>query len=428
MEKFKNIDEEIEFHFEVIEKCCRPNRRGIPVLATFKKSRHPFFYPRDGHCICRALSLMCLNLKFSESAYEILRGIAKFTLSVQSKNGFWGQRYTLTGFDRSIYRQEDATAHGISILGIFLITSYKLKKRVKGEKKYIDAILRGFNFASENHFNKEQKLFYSTTSIHESSIEKGFTLWVNLSYWNAFNLAKELRKYSKNKKTMMKLVKFSNQLKKTIKFRFIHNGRFIARLDENLMPDLRVDIVLMAPFYFNFGSKTIERRTIDIVRKELWDKELGLLQRYLPKANNMSIHLHAGNGPWLQYSAILSQYYFSFKKNIEGNKILNLIRSYSSKRGHLPEHVSTNERFRDFIKNEWKTGIDFRKEFDKEILLPHIDFDKIVEELFYMKDTYEKIKNRMRKKERPFIIYALPLAWTHAEVMTALILKKKNEK
>jgi len=37
--------------------------------------------------------------------------------------------------------------------------------------------------------------------------------------------------------------------------------------------------------------------------------------------------------------------------------------------------------FRDFIKSQWKTGLDFKKEFDPEILLPNLDFDKIVEEL-----------------------------------------------
>ncbi len=428
MKKFNKIDKEIEFHLNIISKCCRQRRRGLALLATFKSSRHPFFYPRDAHGVCRALSLICLNTNLAEIAYELLKGIAKFTLSVQSKNGNWGQRYSLTGFDRSIYKQEDNVAHGISILGLYLITSYRLKKKIVGEKRYINAISRGFDFAIEHYFNNEQKLFYSTTSCHESTLEKGFTLWTNISYWNAFNMAGEIRKHAKYKKDLVKLLRFSNDLKRTIKSRFIINNKFIARLDENNVPDLRMDVVLMSPFYFNFGSKNVTRKTIELIRKELWDKELGLLQRYLPLKDNMSTHIHAGNGPWLQYSSILAQYYFSKNKSAEANKIIDLIKSYSSKRGYLPEHVSTNERFKDFIKNEWKTGIDFKKEFDPEILLPNIDFDKVVEEIFYMENTYGKIRNRIRKKEKNYIIYALPLAWTHAEYAAALILKRKYSK
>ena len=428
MQKFKTIEEEIEFHLEILGKCCRHTRRGQPVLATFRRSRHPFFYPRDGAGLCRALSLICLNTSLVEKAYYHLKGIAKFTLSVQSKNGHWGQRYTQTGFDRSIYKQEDNVAHAIHILSQFLLTSYKLKKKINGEKKYLDAITKGFNFAVENYFNKEQELFYSTTSLHESPIETGFTLWTNISYWNAFNLANEIKKHTKHKKDLSKLIKFSNTLKKTIKSKFILNGKFIAKLDENLVQDLRMDASLMSPFYFNFGFKTATKATIKIMRRELWDKELGLIHRYLPLKNNMDVHLHAGDGPWMQYSSILAQYYFLNNNFSEGNKILSHIKQYSSKRGYLPEHVSTVERFKDFIKNEWKTGMDYKKEFDSKILLPHIDFDKIVEELFYMNHTYDKIKLRLRKKEKPFIIYALPLAWTHAEFAAALVLKKKHEK
>lgn len=429
MKQFKDLNEEINFHLNIIAKCCRKVRRGIAVLATFKKSRHPFFYLRDGAAIVKALSIISLETKFTKKAYELLEGIDKFTLSIQSKNGYWGQRYALSGRERSIYKQEDNNAHGTTILLIYLLTSKKLKKKIKNEKKHIRAIIRGLDFAIGNYFNKEKNLFYSTTSTHESTIERGYTLWVNFAYWYALKLIEELYSHTKYKKELKKFKKFRIDFKKNIKKSFIHDNRFVARLNENLIHDLRPDVTLMSPFYFNFRSKKLNKKTIDFMRKELWDKELGLIQRFLPsKIDDLAIHTHAGTGPWLQYSAILAQYYFFIDKINEGNKILNLINSYSLKSGHLPEHISTEQRFRDFIKNEWKTGLDFKKEFDPEILLPNLDFDKIVEEIFYMKNTYEKIKRRLRKKSGNIIRYAIPLAWSHAEYIKAIMLRKKHQK
>jgi len=430
MKQFKDLNQEINFHLNIITKCCREVRRGTAVLATFKQSRHPFFYLRDGAAIAKALSLVCSETKFNEKAFNLLEGIDKFTLSIQSKNGHWGQRYALSGRERSIYKQEDNIAHGVAILITYLLTSKKLKKKIKNEKKHVRAIINGLNFTIENYFDKEKGLFYSTTSIHESTIEKGYTLWVNFAYWNALKLVEDLYTITKYKKELREFKKFKEDFEKNIKKLFIHDNRFIAKLNENLIPDLRPDITLMSPFYFNFRPKKVTKKTINFIRKELWDKELGLIQRYLPlQTTDLAVHNHAGAGPWLQYSAILAQHYFSIGRINEGNKILNLINPYSSKLGYLPEHVSTEQRFRDFIKNEWKTGIDFKKEFDPEILLPNLDFDKIVEEIFHMKKTYEKIKSRLRKKSSNNIIrYAIPLAWSHAEYLTALIYRKKYRK
>jgi GH15 family glucan-1,4-alpha-glucosidase len=422
------FDKEVDFHLSVISKCCRRVRRGIGVLATFKKSRHPFFYLRDSAAVAKALGMLCFEPKFSEKAYELLEGIDKFVLSVQSKNGYWGQRYALSGRDRSIYKQEDNNAHGSIILLTYLLTAKKLKKKIKNEKKHISAVIKALDFAMNNYFHKEKNLFYSTTSIHESPIEKGYTLWVNLAYWRALSLVGELLHHTKYKKELRKFRSFKIVLEKNIKKSFIHNDVFIARLDENLMPDLRADVTLMSPFYFNFAYKKFNKKTIEFMKKELWDKELGLIQRYLPlqKPNDLSIHQHAGAGPWLQYSAILAQYHYAVHNRAEGDRLLRLISSFSSKLGHLPEHVSTEQRFREFIKTEWKTGIDFKKEFDPQILLPNLDFDKIVEEIFYMKNTYEKIKKRIRKHGKNKIIrYALPLAWSHAEYLVALLYRNK---
>ena len=67
-----------------------------------------------------------------------------------------------------------------------------------------------------------------------------------------------------------------------------------------------------------------------------------------------------------------------------------MIDGYRSEDGGIPEHLSTCRRFEEFMDREWKTGIDYEKEFYKPILLDDIDFDKILEEANNMHKSYEE--------------------------------------
>ena len=140
------------------------------------------------------------------------------------------------------------------------------------------------------------------------------------------------------------------------------------------------------------SNKTLERgNTVQFLESSLWSPEFGLLQRYLPFNEDMSMHAHAGNGPWFQYTGILAQYYYFMGNRDRGDEILSIMDQYQSEDGYLPEHVSSCERFWEFIRTEWETGNDARKEFDPEILLPNLSYDLIVEELVNMKKSYDGI-------------------------------------
>lgn len=412
----------INLHLKIIRRCCKRTKRGIAIIATFKRSRYPHVYPRDIASVCKTLKFLTRIKQFSEQAYKLLEGCAKFMCSVQSKSGRWGQRYSISGFDRSIYKQEDNNAHGSLIILYYLLASHKLNLKIKNEKKFVVSIVNGLNYAINNYFNKDVGLFYSTTAIHESVLEKGYSIWVNFAYWHALNLVKELHKYTKYKKALEPLINFRDNFDKQLKKSFIQDERFIARICNGKV-DLRPDITLLSPFYFNYKPRKILENSVRFIRKQLWDSELNLIQRYMPVQNDLAYHLHAGYGPWIQYSSILAQYYFWSKRFNEGDEILRLIDGYATKRGYLPEHVSTEARFKEFIKNEWKTGLDFKKEFDPEILLPHIDFDKIIEELFYMKQSYDRIRKRLGKHKNNIIKFGIPLVWSHSEYINALIMK-----
>ncbi|MBC7110279.1 MAG: hypothetical protein H5T46_04660, partial [Archaeoglobi archaeon] len=96
--------------------------------------------------------------------------------------------------------------------------------------------------------------------------------------------------------------------------------------------------------------------------------------------------------------------------------------------GYLPEHLSTPERFEEFLFTEWETGVDYQKEFDPEILLPGIKFDVILEELNNMKREYDGIKAMIESSPGlRYVVFASPLMWSHAEFSVALLIRKHRK-
>ncbi len=422
------IENEIKENLKIIARCAKSTKRGIGVFSTYQGSRYPHIYPRDMAAISRSLAMVCTETKMRNKTLRLLGGMAKFMASIQSKSGYWGQRYGINGRDRSIYIQEDCTAHGIITIANYLLTAHKLKKPIKDERKLLSSIAKGLDYAFENHYKKAFNLFYSTTSIHEFSVEQGYTLWVNSAYMHVIRLLKELKRYLKNKKRFEKYSDLKDDFGKAFERAFIQDDQIIARIMEGGVVDNRPDITLLSPFYFDLKEKNRLEKSIELMEKELWDKKYGLVRRYKAEMGNELMHLHAGDGPWIQYSAILAQYYYSIGKKRKGDKIMKLIDSYRTVKGYLPEHIASKESFKEFMKKEWKTGLDFSKEFDSNILLPHVDFDRITEELFLMKRSYYNISDKSKHHKRDFIRFGVPLSWSHAEYIAALIYRKKAGK
>ncbi len=168
---------------------------------------------------------------------------------------------------------------------------------------------------------------------------------------------------------------------------------------------------------------------MEFIEQTLWDPVLGMLQRYLPFIEDPHTHIHAGNGPWLPYTAIFAQYYFYIGKVERGIEVLDIINKYRSQEGYLCEHLTTPERFHEFKRFEWITGKDYEKELStNEIMLSGIPYDFIVEELNHMKKAYDTIERECQEKSgRDYISFATPLMWSHAEYAMALMLKTEKE-
>ena len=105
-----------------------------------------------------------------------------------------------------------------------------------------------------------------------------------------------------------------------------------------------------------------------------------------------------------------------------------MIDKYKNEKGEIPEHLSTYKRFEEFMEREWKTGIDFKKEFYKDILLENVDFDRILEEANNMHRSYENTGSRCIIRddtiaEGGYIQFAAPLMWSHVEYARALLVR-----
>jgi GH15 family glucan-1,4-alpha-glucosidase len=432
MDKDK-LCEKLTEHLEVIKKCSIQTEQGTVLLATVLESRYPYVYPRDSSCASTLFRQMVeKDLDPNGDAFSILKGVAKFFANVQEDSGKWGQRYGLNGQNKAIYIQEDNTAYGAIILANYLLACYSRQEEPDELEVYLTRIKKAIQYALKHFYREEIFLFFSTTGIHESAIEKGYSIWVNHVYILFFNLILQLTDKFNLKGLFDEELSFKCRFCQAVHRRFILNDRFVRRITKDGAFDLRPDVTLMSPVYFQCKeghcdscvldeNPEIINNSVDFMVENLWDSELGMLQRYLPFTEDIETHIHAGNGPWIQYTAMLAQYYYQTGAVERGDTILDQIDKYRTGEGHIPEHLSTKRRFEEFIRLEWEVGLDAKKEFHPDILIPNLSYDFIVEELFFMKKSYDKIRSDIYEEKKTVIQFAIPLMWSHVEYAKALI-------
>jgi GH15 family glucan-1,4-alpha-glucosidase len=431
------LNDQIKDHFNIILKCTVPSKKyGKLLLASPPDTRYPYVYPRDCNCatqLFRRVAGSKNQYDVASKAFELMESMARFMKDVQSPEGMWGQRYSLDGEDKSIYKQEDNVAHGIAIICNYLLTAKRLEKEIPDLDDFMDSINKGLEYCITNFYQKELNLFYSNTSIHESGIESGYTICVNFAFLFALSLAHEIdHEFGDGKVVSEHYLNFRNYFLYSVSELFMSGARYIRRVDPEGRMDMRPDFTLLSPFYFGFlhYEKEMER-SVDFLEKQLSDPELNMIMRYLPFNKDFDTHIHAGNGPWLQYTAILAQFHYWKGNAKRGDELLSLIDDHRNERGEIPEHLSTCQRFEYFMENEWKTGGDFEKEFYKPILLEKVDFDNILEEANNMSKSYEEtgkkcIFTEAHKSEGGYIQFATPLMWSHAEYVRALMVRAKD--
>ena len=436
-DELTKLNSQLDHHMKKIIKCTTfTENYGRLLLASPPDSRYPYIYPRDTAAavqLLRRLAISKHHYNVRDQAYELMKNMAFFMKDVLKQYGHWGQRYSLSGEEKGIYKQEDNIAHGIAILCNFLLTAHSLKREIDDLEGFLHAIQTAIDYSIKHFYQKELNLFHSTTAIHESAIEAGYTCWVNFAYLHAFSLAEEVTHVLDHQGIIpQNYVDFRRNFLYSVCELFMSGDRYVRRLDPQGNMDFRPDFTLLSPFYFGFVNYKREmEKNVNFLEKQLWDPQLGMIMRYLPFYRDPAIHVHAGNGPWLHYTAILAQFHFWNGATSRGNELLALIDQYSNEEGEIPEHLSTYKRLEGFLETEWKTGIDFNKEFNKSILLDHVDFNKILEEANNMSRSYEETQKKCvlsanGNHEGGFIRFATPLMWSHVEYSRALLFRAKD--
>ncbi|MBD3298120.1 MAG: hypothetical protein GF341_05645, partial [candidate division Zixibacteria bacterium] len=383
---FDQLNSQLTHHMDVVKQCTMPSDRyGRLLLASDPESRYPYVYPRDTSSAVQLFRRIVESGKGYDAAPDamsLMRSMALFMRDVMSEDGHWGQRYSLDGEDKSVYKQEDNTAHAIAIICNYLLAAHRTGTDIPDIDDLLTVVNTGLSHAISDYYHRELNLFESTTSIHESALETGFTCWVNFSYLYAFSLAHQVdAELDDHDIIKREHLKFRERFLYTISELFIANRRYIRRISPDGHFDFRPDFTLLSPFYFGFFHYKDELANgVGYLAKHLRDPQFDMIMRYLPFHQDFSTHVHAGNGPWLQYNAILAQYYFWVGDEERGDALLDQIERYSTEEGYIPEHLSTCNRFDWFMESEWRTGIDFAKEFDEHILLDRVHFDIILEE------------------------------------------------
>jgi len=435
--ELSQLNDELSHHLQIILRCTVPSKKyGRLLLASSPESRYPYIYPRDTSCAVQWLRRVAgspLGYESGPQAFELMKSIAHFMKDVCSESGKWGQRYSLEGEDKSIYRQEDNVAHGISILCNYLLAARRLKKEIDDLEGFLSCVDRALSYSADHLYHKELNLFYSTTAIHESLLEEGYTCWVNFSFLYAYSLADEVASEMDQAGIISRShLNFRTHFLYSVSELFMSGQRYVRRIDPKGNMDMRPDFTLLSPFYYGFWHyKTELTNSVRFLEKQLNDPEFGMIMRYLPFHNDFATHVHAGNGPWLQYTAILAQFHFWCGNTKQGDKLLQLIDQHKNENGEIPEHLSTCRRFEEFRKREWQTGRDFDKEFHKPILLDGCKFDNILEEANNMARSYEQTGSRCMVRddtssEGGYIQFAAPLMWTHVEYARALMFRVKD--
>ena len=435
-DRIDSLNEKLKLDFSIIERCTVNLKKYGPILLSSPPDkRYPYFYPRDVACATQLLRRLSISrYEVKEQAFILLKASANFIKDIQREDGYWGQRYALNGVDKSIYKQEDNIAHGIAICSNYLLAALERREKIEELESFLNVINKALEYAFSNCYRKELHLFYSMTSIHESSLERGFTLWVNYTYLYAYSLAEEVAiKLDKSKIISPEHLKFKQHFRYSIEKLFIWGDRYIRRFTSDGQVDIRPDFTLLTPFYYGFGSMSspLLKKSVGFLEQQLWDPELGMIMRYLPFEGDFATHTHAGNGPWLQYTGILAQYHYWYGDTARGDELLNMIDRYRNDSYEIPEHLSTCKRFEDFMEREWQTGIDFAKEFDKEILLDNVTFDNILEEANNMRRAYTEtdqkcVLQHTNYSEGGYTFFCLPLMWSHVEYARALMIREKD--
>jgi GH15 family glucan-1,4-alpha-glucosidase len=388
-----------EYSLEVLRK--NQHEKG-GFYASPLGTRYPFIYPRDH-------SIVIIGAIAGGMMAEAKRGL-DFVLNAQKPLGEFSQRYDVDGNDAS-YKDLQIDGNGLVLFALgkyFEATGGSFFEEM-ADREFVsihwETVEKAVQFILMNK-NSEVDLIHTVNSIHEyPAYEHGFEIYANCAccagIMSAIKMGESIGKDVSAWKEEAEKLKESilNRLYSPRRRSFV---KCIRVKDKNSNPIgydsyasvvIDVDVVEYAPAYFgiisDYDIKT--KTTVKRIHKNLWDDELGGLNRY-PEAWGRH---NGGYGPWCHFTCQLANHYVE----TDNQEMAELYLGWVVEMSHnymLPEHISTIERFELWL-----------EDYTNAMILRDSKLTMI-----------KNLKNHPKWKDGLAYV-TIPLIWPHAEYIRA---------
>ncbi len=354
------------------------------ILATPLDGAYPYVYPRDAVFVTKAFNKLGL-FKKSEKFYHFMN---KFARLEKHKEVF--HRYTQEGWP-CVTRKKESDVAGLVLHGIY--DTYEYNKDISFLEVMWPTVQALLKFIDKN---TRKGLVHTYNSIHEFyRLEFGYEIWANSACCRGLYDASEIAKAIGNKKDGRRLKLKADFLKKNIIKKLFDKKRntFIKNIKFKRYVH---DISQLAPFYFNLvNNKRILNSTMKILRKNIWNKDIGGFRRFKKFEVCKDWHWYTGgSGSWITLTAWGCRFYRELGQKKYAEECEQWIEEAARlNKGLLPEHIATCEEYELWKENEI--------EFNRRILSEMNKTEKVVK---LCKDGV--------------VGWAVPLAWSHAEYLS----------
>ena len=388
-----NLREAKKLYNSCIEVIRQNQHKNGGYYASPPGTRYPFIYARD-HSVIVLGALDAGLFKDAKKALE-------FILSAEKPTGEFPQRCDVDGTDTS-YKDLQIDGNG---LVLYALGKYTEIAENGLAEEFWENIQRAVAFILKNK-NEDISLIHTINSIHEyPAYEHGFEIFANCACCAGLSAAVKMgRSLGKDvdewaKEAINLNINIMKRLYSRRKRTFIKNIRIKEKGSRPLGHDPYAsvtddpDAAEYAPAYFGLLDDN-DLRVVNTVRRlhaNLWDNELGGLNRY-PESWNRN---NGGYGPWPHFTLQLARHFVNVGDDDTAEVYLGwaVEIAYDYK---FPEHLSTVERFEEWIDSYRNTGI-LRE--DKMIMIEGIE--------------------KHPKWEEGFAYVTSPLIWPHAEYIIA---------
>ncbi len=365
-------------------------------------TRYPFIYPRDH-------SIDILGCIAADMMDEAKKGL-EFVLNSQKPLGEFSQRYDTDGNDAS-YKDLQIDGNGLVLYSMgkyFEATGGMFFEKLADKRfveKHWETVSKAVEFILMNK-NEEVDLIHTINSIHEyPAYEHGFEIYANCACCAGIQAAVKMgaalgkdvttwemeaekikeailtRMYSPRRRSFIKCIRVKEKNSNPIGY------------DAFASSVIDVDVVEYAPAYFGIiEQQDIKNRyTVRRIHENLWDKEIGGLNRY----PEMWGRNNGGYGPWCHFTCQLADHYTA----IDDQDMAEMYLGWVVDMAHnylLPEHISTIERFEMWLEDYTNAKI-LR---DSKLTM------------------IENVRNHPKWKDGMAYV-TIPLIWPHAEYIRA---------